>query len=85
MRTTYYANRRGGHCPGHVRDTFLAVPSPFLLRRRRNRKTKKKGTVCGAARQSCCVRSTGVCRPGSTTSSKSESRRGIGAIAARFG
>jgi hypothetical protein len=25
MRTTYYQNRRGGHCPGHVRDTFLAA------------------------------------------------------------
>jgi hypothetical protein len=24
-KTTYYANRRGGHCPGHVRDTFLAA------------------------------------------------------------
>ncbi len=25
MRTTYYENRRGGHCPGHIRDTFLAA------------------------------------------------------------
>jgi hypothetical protein len=23
MRTTYYAGRRGGHCPGHIRETFL--------------------------------------------------------------
>jgi hypothetical protein len=22
MRTSYYRNARGGHCPGHVRDTF---------------------------------------------------------------
>jgi hypothetical protein len=21
-KTSYYANRRGGHCPGHVRETF---------------------------------------------------------------
>lgn len=25
MPATYYGNRRGGHCPGHVRDTFLAA------------------------------------------------------------
>ena len=25
MPTTYHANRRGGHCPGHVRDTFLTA------------------------------------------------------------
>jgi hypothetical protein len=25
MRTTYHHNRRGGHCPGHVRETFLAA------------------------------------------------------------
>jgi hypothetical protein len=25
MPTNYYGNRRGGHCPGHVRDTFLAA------------------------------------------------------------
>ena len=25
MLTTYYANRRGGHCPGHIRDAFLAA------------------------------------------------------------
>lgn len=25
MRTTYALNRRGGHCPGHIRDTFLAA------------------------------------------------------------
>jgi hypothetical protein len=25
MPTNYYHNRRGGHCPGHVRDTFLAA------------------------------------------------------------
>lgn len=29
MRTTYYANRRGGHCPGHVRDTFLEAVEAF--------------------------------------------------------
>lgn len=23
MRTTYYAGRRGGHCPGHIREMFL--------------------------------------------------------------
>jgi hypothetical protein len=25
MQTTYRNNARGGHCPGHVRDTFLAA------------------------------------------------------------
>jgi hypothetical protein len=30
MRTTYYANRRGGHCPGHVRDTFLAAIDAYI-------------------------------------------------------
>lgn len=25
MPTTYYANRRGGHCPGHIRDAFLGA------------------------------------------------------------
>lgn len=25
MRTSYYANRRGGHCPGHIRAAFLAA------------------------------------------------------------
>lgn len=23
MRTTYYGNRRGGHCPSHVRQAFI--------------------------------------------------------------
>jgi len=30
MRTTYKHNRRGGHCPGHVRDTFLAAIDAYL-------------------------------------------------------
>lgn len=25
MHTTYWNNRRGGHCRGHVRETFLAA------------------------------------------------------------
>jgi len=25
MRTTYRNNARGGHCPGHVRDTFISA------------------------------------------------------------
>jgi hypothetical protein len=29
MRTTYVAGARGGHCPGHVRDTFLAAIEAF--------------------------------------------------------
>src|SRR5207249_8492971 len=30
MRTNYFGNRRGGHCPGHVRDTFLAAIEAYL-------------------------------------------------------
>jgi hypothetical protein len=25
MPTHHYGNRRGGHCPGHIRDAFLAA------------------------------------------------------------
>lgn len=31
MRTTYYHNRRGGHCPGHVRETFLNALDAYAM------------------------------------------------------
>jgi hypothetical protein len=30
MQTTYSNNARGGHCPSHVRDTFLAALDAYL-------------------------------------------------------
>lgn len=30
MRTTYKNNGRGGHCPNHVRDTFLTAIDAYL-------------------------------------------------------
>jgi len=30
MPTNYAGNRRGGRCPGHVRDTFLAAIEAYL-------------------------------------------------------
>ena len=29
MHTSYYRNRRGGHCPGHVRETFCEAIEAF--------------------------------------------------------
>jgi hypothetical protein len=32
MSTNYSGNHRGGHCPGHIRDTFLAATEAYLDR-----------------------------------------------------
>jgi hypothetical protein len=29
-KTIYASNRRGGHCPGHVRETFLQAVEAFV-------------------------------------------------------
>lgn len=32
MHTTYHNNARGGHCPGHIRETFLQALDAYLER-----------------------------------------------------